>query len=426
MDNEQDFGLKEAIVIASFVWLLSYFIHAPTAFGGTWIYSDITGLLATRGIIYADRLLIPYIDYHFEYPPIVALLFILSNLAILVIPISMISLRWLIAYTVMSILLFLHAIGTVYLLFKLSKYTDKKPIRILLCFILAPSFLIFSNYNWDLVGIFYGLLGLYFFLENKRLLSFVSFGLAMAGKIIPGIIALAPVAQIFVEYIEKEKAKNNHLVPKKYLFAIFHSFKYLIVTATVFMVANLPFIILNFEAWYSGLILHHAGWYIEDSWLILIFSAGSPYAKIVSIALSICFTVITFLLLISKNIQKEQRIFYGSAAFMSGYLFSNYVYTPQMNLMLLPLLIFVPIEYVIIFVFDALNALIILTWFSFKNIYSLFHIDIDNPIHPLSIPQIAASIRCFLLLAILFMIYLEIIDAEKISKKGSSHNRKHQ
>lgn len=423
LNNELELSFKEAVVVASFIWLLSYFIHAPTASGGTWIYSDVTALLATRGIINADKLLIPYIDYHFEYPPIVAFLFILSNLAVMFIPTHMIYLRWLIAYTMMSVLLYLHAVGAIYLLFKLIRYAGQKSIRIMLYFILTPSFLIFSNYNWDLVGISYGLLGLYLFLENRKVLSFISFGLAMAGKIIPGIIALAPVAHMFVEYLEKERVKNNALGAKEYMLAAIHSFKYLTIMITVFMVTNLPFIILNFEAWYNGLILHHATWYIEDSWLILIFPITSPYARITSIILSVGFTTITFILLLSKKIRKEQRIFYGSAAFMSGYLFSNYVYTPQMNLMVLPLLIFVPIEYALMFVFDALNALIILTWFSFKNLYSLLGIDIDNPLHPLSIPQIAACIRCFLLLAILVTTYSKIINPkDQMSQTTSRKN----
>jgi len=416
--NDDIVGLRDIIIVASFIWLISYFIHMPLAYGSTWIYSDATTLLASRGIIYSDKLLIPYRDYHFEYPPIVAIMFMICNLVVLLISPEKIYLRWLVAYTVMSIMLYLHAIGTIIILHKLIRRVNRRNVHILMFFILMPSFLIYTNYNWDLVGVFYALLGLHLFLNNRKVLSFVMFGLAAAGKIIPAIIALAPAIQVYLDKTKELRKKRKH--PEEYapVIALLYAFMYLLLTIVVFVILNLPFILVDFGGWYKGLILHHATWYIEDSWLILFFDLFDPRVRFVSIGLVAFFTMFTLYLLIAVDISREYRVIYGSAALMAGYLFSTYVYTPQMNLMILPFLVLVPIDYALVFIFDTLNSLIILTWFNATQIYRVLGIALEGgPLNRFSIPQICAWMRCLLLLTMLIHMYYLML---KLGRKSQS------
>jgi len=404
--------LRDVLIVATFIWLISYYIHSPLAGGGTWIYSDIVGLLSARGLLWADRLLIPYADYHFEYPPLVALLFILSNLVMLLIPKENMHMRAFVGYTVMSIVLYLHAIGTIIVLHKLAGYTRRRSIHILIYYVLMPSFLIYTNYNWDIMGIFYALLGLYLFLRNKRLLSALMFGLAAAGKIIPAVVALGPATQLFVEKLKEMRDKGGEVNPIMiYIRAIVYPISYLLVVVGEFLAWNIPFMIISFDGWYSGMIAHHAGWYIEDSWLILIFDPADPLAKYASASVMVFLMLISAHLLVIANISGEERVIVGGTLYMAVFLFSTYVYTPQMNLLILPLFTLVPLGYTIVFVFDALNAMIILSWFNFQNIYRLFEIETEGPLDRTSIPQIAAWTRCSILLMIIIKIWWSLYSS---------------
>ena len=403
-------GVRDLIIIASLIWFVSYLIHAPTAFGGTWIYSDITYIIVRSGINNTKRLLIPYRDYYFEYPPLVALLFIVVNLVVIIFPSNDTQVLWFVGYSVMAFLVYLHAVGTIIILHKLVRYVERRDIHILMYYIVMPSFLIYSNYNWDTVGIFYALLGLYMFLNGRKYLSFIIFGLAAAGKIIPAIVALAPISQLYVEKAnELAKKSAGHMTRRDHVISIVYAFSHLLISIGTYFLANLPFMIISFNAWYEGAILHHVEWYVECSWLIMLFNPFDPAAKFVSMAVIITLIIYIFTTISTIYISREIRVVYGSAAFMSAYLFGAYVFTPQMSLLVLPLLVLVSVDYVLVFVFDALNAIIILTWFTHTKIYSLFGVDLEyGALDRLSIPQIVATLRCFVLLIIVIKILREI------------------
>ena len=411
-------GVRDLIIIASLIWFVSYIIHAPTAFGGTWIYSDITYIIVRSGINNTKRMLIPYRDYYFEYPPIVAMLFIIVNLVVIIFPSNDTQVLWFVGYSVMSFLVYIHAVGTVIILHRLVRYVDRRDIHILMYYIVMPSFLIYSNYNWDTVGIFYALLGLYLFLKGKKHLSFIAFGLAAAGKIIPAVVALAPVSQLYAEKAnELAKKTNGGMALSDYIIAIVYAFLHLMISIGIFLLANLPFMIISFDAWYEGVILHHARWYVECSWLIMLFNPYDPSAKLVSIAVITALIIYIFTTISTIDISKDIRVVYGSAAFMSAYLFGAYVFTPQMSLLVLPLLVLVPVDYVLVFIFDALNAIIILTWFTHTKIYSLFGVDLEyGALDRLSIPQIAATLRCFVLLIIVIKILRKMESGIKMEQ----------
>jgi len=286
----------------------------------------------------------------------------------------------------------------------------------LMYYIVMPSFLIYSNYNWDTVGIFYALLGLYMFLNGRKYLSFIIFGLAAAGKIIPAIVALAPISQLYVEKAnELAKKSAGHMTRRDHVISIVYAFSHLLISIGTYFLANLPFMIISFNAWYEGAILHHVEWYVECSWLIMLFNPFDPAAKFVSMAVIITLIIYIFTTISTIYISREIRVVYGSAAFMSAYLFGAYVFTPQMSLLVLPLLVLVSVDYVLVFVFDALNAIIILTWFTHTKIYSLFGVDLEyGALDRLSIPQIAATLRCFVLLIIVIKILREIESGIKM------------
>jgi len=407
-------GLEDILIAATLLWLISYFLHLPTPNNPATIYSDVCSIIIRSGMLTSDSLLIPYRDYEFEYPPIVAYMFIIVNIVLLTIPNESVWLRLIIGYTVMSILLYIHAIGIIYVLCKLCGYVRRKNFHILLYFVMTPSFLIYTNYNWDLVGIFYALLGLYLFLRGKKVTSFILFGFAAAGKIIPAIVALAAMAQIYMDRLDECKKKNIKITTITEAKALLYALSYLAITIIVFVLWNLPFILISPKGWYSGLIQHHAKWYIECSWLVWIeLTPFSTVAK--SIGVSLVIILITYVVsyLMMFEMSREERVVYGSAALMAGYLFSTYVFTPQMSLMLLPLVALTPIDYVLVIIFDSLNAMIILTWFKYEDIYELLGISVKHGfLDPFSIPQIFATARCIVLLGMLIKL-LRIIEKAK-------------
>jgi len=69
------------------------------------------------------------------------------------------------------------------------------------------------------------------------------------------------------------------------------------------------------------------------------------------------------------------RVFLGLAAYLRG----AYIYSPQFNLMRIPLVITLAIDDPSLYALEVFNALIILTWFS-----------VPNPSWPWTIPQVMA------------------------------------
>lgn len=381
--------------------LISFILHLPIYAFNFGLYSDIVYSIFPRPGIGEDYLGFPYIDYKYEYPVLAGILtYLASGISWLISPSTGTSISLtgqMIFYIVISIFCYIAGYFLVKDMLAISKRIGVSFDNVFL-FAGMPSLIIYGIYNWDLIAIALAIRGIRLFLEGRNILSSLFVSLAIATKLYPLFIALAISLELF------RRGKRKLLI----------SFGYFLSTLLLFLLYNLPFIVLNFDLWYQGQIAYHLNWYIEGSWLILLY--WNPFrhnAQIISIALLFSFIFLIFYSSKRKKyINADHRLIEVSFLMISSAIFASYIHTPQQQLLILPLLLLQTFRnYILILIFDFLNALVILSWFNYKQIGLLLFgyyppESIGGQLHPLAFPTLCAIIRDFIMLYIILLIIL--------------------
>lgn len=353
--------LFEVLAAATVIFAFGIWEHMPNIVPSH--YSDITSIFWREGVGRGSHL-IPYYQFTFEYPVIVGILVYVCSSVRAFIPDFSLAMAY---YTLfMSLSLYFFAVGTIIALYKVLELVKGDKSRIWKCFLIMPSFIMFTVYNWDIIAVFFMVLSLYFFLKGRAWKAYVALGLGVASKVYP--IMLLPVY-----VLEAAKWKERLSSP--------------LITFGVFLLLNSPFMALNFDGWFQTWT-YHASWGIEDSWLIFIFDQMDPKAHYVAFAVLI-YLVYKGLLESSKKVygSKAERVIERSFLMCIAWLFGNYVVTPQMALMLLPFYVLIPsLPLALIYASDILNALIIVLWFTPE-------LNFGNPLIASSPVQWAAAAR---------------------------------
>ena len=326
-------------------------------------YSDIASVFWREGVGNAAHLM-PYYQFTFEYPVIVGVLVYLASSIRLYVPDFSVAMN--LYVLAMDVPLYLSAIGTVTVLYKIAVLVGAEKQRIWKAFLVAPSFVMFTAYNWDIIAIFFSTLSIYYYLRNQKTKSALSLGLGISAKLYPCM--LIPV------YMLEEKRWKDRL-------------KVLFTAVGVFFALNLPFILANFSGWMETW-RYHATWGIEDSWIIFIFNQMDPNAHY--------FALVILLYLVYRGLMgtakkrydaRSTRILERSFLMNIAWVFGNYVVTPQMALMLLPFYVLIPtISLPVIYLAEIMNALIIVLWFTPA-------LNFGNPLSPMSPVQWFAAGR---------------------------------
>lgn len=350
-------------------------------------YSDVTSVFWREGIGRGQHL-VPYVSYVFEYPAIVGIMVYLASSCRYFIPgyssenLTQFSTN-MVCYTLsMHLMLFPFILGSVWLTYRLCEGFGGDKQRIWKLFLLTPSFLMFSVYNWDMVAIFFTLLSALSFLRGRLNLSAISLGFGGSTKIYP--LLLLPVLTL------ECKTWSERV-------------RFVLITAVTGLAINLPFITLNFKSWF-GTWTYLAGWGIENSWLIFFFKQLDQTAHYVAlVVMAYLFYKAIMETSTKKYDSANRRIFERWLLADIAWLFGSYIVTPQMALMLLPVYTLIPsIPIHIAYLADALNALIIVLWFTPQ-------LNLGNPLSPTSPVQIIAATRQLVWL----WIYLGVLYPEK-------------
>jgi len=326
-------------------------------------YSDVISVFWRDGVGRGEHL-VPYLQFTFEYPVIVGVLVYVSSFSRALTGDFMKAMNYYVL--IMDGFLFLFTIGTVLLLRKMCITLNVEETRIWKCFLIMPTFLMFTVYNWDIIAVFFSVLSIYLYMKANKLGSAASLGLGIATKLYPSV--LLPV------YLVEEKSWRAR-------------FKFIFTSLGVFALLNSPFIILNFETWLSTWT-YHMEWGIEDSWLIYFFRQMDPFAHYFGLAV-LLYLVYKGLIQTSKKLYESQaeRLIERCWLMSVAWLFGSYVVTPQMALMLLPFYALIPtIPLLPAYIADVLNALIIVLWFTSSAI-------IGDPLSPTSPVQYVAAGR---------------------------------
>ena len=324
MEKRKGLLLAVAAVLTSLV--VSAELHWPGQSPG--FYSDITGSFWTRCWVQSGSL--PYIpvstascDYAFEYPSLSGMILYLTRL------IGPDLQSFYETFVVLSLIAGAVAAWGCWTLAK-REGRELNPL-----FFLMPSFLIYGIYNFDIFHLVFVILGIVAFVKGGKWLSAIFLGLAVSTKLTS--VVLIPV------FLIEMKGNRDRL-------------GYLAVFAAVLAAVNLPFALLNFSNFLQG--YQFVGSYgLEDSWYVWIFQnpATWNFAKYFGIGVSG--------LLLLRVYTLKASLLAKSFLAIAAYLLGTYIYTPQFNILVIPLIAVLDLQSPALYPWDGFNALIILTWF---------------------------------------------------------------
>ncbi|MEM2122282.1 MAG: hypothetical protein QXE79_01465 [Candidatus Bathyarchaeia archaeon] len=353
--------LYYVLAAGTVLYLFSVWEHLPGITPSH--YSDVMSIFFREGIGRGTHG-IPYYDYMFEYPVLVGLAVYLCSSVRLVVPGFNEAMMY---YTLaMDAILYIFSMAAIIYLYRLVTLVKGDISRIWKCFLVAPSFIMFTPYNWDIMAIALSTASLYYYLSGEKGKADLSLGLGIGAKLYPVLLILV--------YILEEKDWPSRL-------------RRFFTPLLVFAALNLPFIVANFQTWFETW-LYHARWGIEDSWLIFIFDQMDVKAHYVALAVLV-YLLYKGLLESSKRSypSRDSRVIHRGFLVSVAWLFGNYVVTPQMALMLLPFYVLIPmIPVAAIYAAEILNALIIVLWFTPE-------LNLGDPLIRSSPVQWAATLR---------------------------------
>lgn len=354
----------------------------------------------------------PYIDYEFEYPPLIGLIWFISvNLATyIVLPDNyrsvvyresfdkLITVHYMIHAIVNSLSLVIVTYTTVSMINKIRRKYSK--YRCL--FYLLPSVIVYLVYNWDILCSLFLILGLKNYLNRKWLYTGLFIGLSISTKILTFFIAMALLISLIKN---RESLKNN----------IYY-------TAGLTIATAVPFSIMYFTSprGFHDFINHHAAWYCENC-LYQLFTSNifSPFHKILAAMLITIFVSLTLYLFYSSVLS---NLLETSLVLVITTISLNYVFSPQMILLITPLALITLDKFKLLLysTADFLNALIIILFFEdeklriwLNNIGLSVKIEF-NPWSITSIVQWIALARILLLLIIILHILISRLKNTKL------------
>ncbi len=303
---------------------ISILIHAPLGFGSPRFYSDVLDSFYTRDWLRAGSL--PYVNSAyglFEYPTVSGLLLYAVNA---------------IGHSLEGFYATFSALSLIaagFLVWSCWSITKKLGRNLNSFYFMLPSFVMYGIYNFDIFHAALVMLALQLFLYDRRDLSAVTLAVAVSTKLASAV--LLPLLLL-------ELRENRSWA------------RFLGIFIAVVAVINLPFAFTNYKLFLAG-YQFLGNWGLEDAWYVWIFQSPStwPYAKLFGLG-------VAALLLIKVYRLKGDlmpRVFLTFTAYLLG----TYIYSPQFNLLIIPIIAVLGLESPSLFFWEVFNALIILTWF---------------------------------------------------------------
>jgi uncharacterized membrane protein len=326
--------LRDFLALSTAAYLLS--VLSKILYPG--FYTDIIALYYRAVLPTSNG--IPYHSYWLEYPAIPAILIWVSGLA----PSAFYYM------VTMAFLMFPFVIASVYFLYRICTDFGMDRGRIIPFFIMAPSFLVFSYFNWDIIATCFVIAAVYYLFRKNSRLSGLCLGLGFAAKAYP--LLLLPA---FLKEGQSWKGRLDMLLS----------------TILGGVIPYLPFIIIDLRSLFGANTAYSNYYntiYVEDSiWLVVrYFNLIKQDWLIAAVAWSLI--ILTIL----------HMTFSGHSLVMKAWVIAAVTmlvfpaYPPQFDLWLLPMFVLNPIFALIPFLaFDFLNSTIILAWFT-----------VDNPFQP--------------------------------------------
>jgi len=359
--------LLPALAAAFISWTLSTYIHYPTVQGS--IYSDIVSFWYREPELAAG--LKPCIDYFFEYPPAACFMTYVARF---------LGGPNVEGYYTAFALLSLPA----FLLLAYSMYRLAGWVSIVLA--LSPSLIIYGVYNYDHFMAALTALALVLYLSGRKAPAYIMLGVAASVKVFT--LLLLPILLLSERF----------------------RWRYVLLFLAGALPATLPVAMLR-PSYVGEFISYHASWGLENAWTVwLTDNPFSPSAKVIGWLV----VFVLFMRALTSELSVEHRCLLA----LSGYLLGSPTFTPQMVVMLLPLLAVSSSTWLFLPLLEISNVSIILTWFW-----------VSNPTHAWTLPQTMALARAAALAAAWISVYrqwtppiLSSFFKRKMSVVSSDHD----
>jgi len=329
------------------LYLLGIWLHLPS--GGGNVYNGITQVFLDRfcpppvnnPYVLAPStcvISVPYLQSFNEYPVITAMFMYVMAVLGGTLPGDLLTDYYLLSAAVLIIPTFL----SIRELMKIMKMRGTSRNRILWYFIVTPTFIFMTLLSWYAIGLYFTLSAARRYLEGgSRLSPGLLFGLSAAS----GFVTAVPALGFF---ISSKTMKERAILAGAAL--------------GTYVAINAPFLVLNSALWLKSWNYIYT-WNIENSWMqAFLIDLYSPYRHLIPPIVFGGFVV--WMVWLRYRRKTDDPLVFAFLA-MFGYTFATYIYTPQMNLILLPFFVLLPVaSYREFFAFDVLNALIIILGFS--------------------------------------------------------------
>ncbi len=333
---------------------------------------------------------VPYVDYKFEYPPLVGLLWYISSCTALCYTSSFESALRVHYYIHSAVITLFHAalVYALYSLLKTSEAGSRRLLRLLL--LLFPSTVIYSVYNWDVIASSLLLLGVLYTTREKYFTAGLLQGLSVSTKLLTIGVAFYYATKLL---LVEERGKSG-----------------LRFLAGFTVGGTLPFTLLYALSprGFVELVEHHTAWYCENClYLAVIRDIWSEHHKNLFYLIVAVVTAVYLLYAYPwRGISARDEYKYIFLATTTLVLF-NYVFSPQMLLLVTPhaILALDSTTLLLYTVADVSNALIITTFFT--------HYEPAPPWEFGSYTQSAAFTRNIVLLALYIYTGIRVVEKSK-------------
>jgi len=320
-------------LVTAILFVVGVWLHIP--YGGGHFYSDIPVIFQIRECGGAC-LTIPYVNGFIEYPVVVSEFIFAMGAIAKILPGPILSDYYYLTAAFLAVPTFLLVRETLKIA-EMRGYSDR---RVLAYLIVTPTFLFVLLLNWYVIGVYLATFGLRKFLQSDYKMSGALFGLSAASN----LVTAAPAVGLFLA------AKGPR---ERALFFVS--------AVAGYAAINLPFIVAKPFLWLS-FWQFHAGYYIEGSWMLAFLPVLSPLRHYIFPALLLSLYATLSWISVKKTKDAVTLSWLSTFAF----LFSTYVFTPQMNLILLPFFAITPIvkRYWEFLVFETINLMFVFPGFS--------------------------------------------------------------
>jgi len=308
----------------------------------------------------------PYVDYLFEYPPVVGALWFGSTcLALTLTPrgsgieyAEFISAVAEAHFLVNATILVTSMILTALLIYRvLEGSSGSKSLNRALLYLVLPSVLLYTTYNWDSLCSLLAFSSLVVFSKWKSRWRFLIAG-ALLGLSIATKLLTASIALVLLVYLVRLRLRHSN-----YDRSHMHFLVGLLAGGGI---PYLALVVISPKA-FLDFISYHSTWYCENCiYSIVIHDIFSPLHRFIAAGAILIVIVVVALAVLRKNIVGvPERVYDIALCSIGGVVALNYVSTPQMLLLVTPLALITlkGTDLALYVLSDTLNAFIMVSFF---------------------------------------------------------------